>query len=59
MWDFIPSIIIYGSKQLIFYGKFHKFIQSAVENVAVNKTIDAFNASTVCVLPEFPFSLVF
>ena len=43
---------------LFLYGKLVEFFQGAVEDVAVNETLDAFNASAVRVLPEFPFALV-
>ena len=43
---------------LFLYGKLVEFFQGAVEDVAVNETIDAFNTSAVRVLPEFPFAFV-
>ena len=43
---------------LFLYGKLLKFFQGAVEDVAVNETFDAINASAVRVLPEFPFAFV-
>ena len=41
-----------------FYSKLVEFFQGAVEDVAVYEALNAINASTVCVLPEFPFALV-
>ena len=43
---------------LFLYGKLVEFFQGAVEDVAVNETLDTFNTSAVRVLPEFPFALV-
>ena len=43
---------------LFLYGKLLEFFQGAVEDVAVNETLNTINTSAVCVLPEFPFALV-